>query len=301
MRILVTGSSGMIGSALVPKLEDKCYDVIGLDKDEPKYTHPKKFFQWDLLNDWTEEAKKNLENIDLIIHLAANARVWQLTLDPKGALENATMVHNIFELARTLQIKKVIFASSREVYGNGADCLPISEEVGSQRDCESVYAASKVFGECYCHAYRRCYNIDAQIVRFSNVYGRFDHSDRLIPKVIELMIENKTVELYNGQKLLDFTFLDDAVSGVVALVNDWPNADQGHEWNIASGVAHRLNYVVHYLSCLLKSGSKIIEAPIRPGEVHEYQANIHKMNQRGWYPRFNLQEGLQKAVNYYKN
>jgi len=292
----------MIGSALVKALEDINHAVVAVDKKEPYYTNPKLFVRFDLCEE-PLELKKKLQpenvDIDLIIHLAANARVWDLTQNPQGALENVTTTHNIFEFARICKVQKIIFASSREVYGNDVESFPVSEGASSQRDCESVYAASKIFGESYCFAYNRCFGIDAQIVRFSNVYGKYDHSDRFIPKMIRQLRDNQDVVIFNGEKLLDFTFIDDTVSGVLHLITHWPCADSKREWNIASGKAYKLLYVVERLKQLLHSSSQILLEPTRPGEVCKYQANLKKMNSIGWKPIVELEEGLRKSIEYY--
>lgn len=112
MKILITGSSGTIGSEMVNTFEALGHEVWGLDKRPPQFVTPKHF----ILHDLTKPLE-NLEWFDLIIHLAANARVHDLVIDPQMSLDNISMVFNALEYARKTETPKFIFASSRGVYG----------------------------------------------------------------------------------------------------------------------------------------------------------------------------------------
>lgn len=295
MKILVTGSSGMIGSELVPALEARGHKVWGLDRKDPEFTKLERFIKYDLLSGqplYTQE-----HQFDLIIHLAANARVWELVENPNLALENVVTTHQVYELARQAGVPKVLFASSREIYGNGNE-LPVDETAGSQRSCESPYGASKLFGESYAYAYEKCYNLDTKIMRFSNVYGKYDFSDRFIPKVIKQLKANEEVEIWGANKVLDFTYITDTVDGIIHLVENWDEA-RAKEWNIASGVGFNLSEVAELLRVMLDSKSNIRIGESHPGEVFEYTADINSMKSIGWSPKVGLNEGLKKSIEYY--
>jgi len=299
MKILVTGSSGMIGSELVPALEAAGHFVAGVDKVKPSFTKCENFVQGNLLQTVNDSVRKDSESEwDLIIHLAANARVWELVENPDLALENVITTHNVFEYARKTGAKRVMIASSREVYGNG-NLLPVDEHVGSQRSCESAYSASKIFGESYAWAYEKCYGIDTKIIRFSNVYGKYDFSDRFIPKVIKQLKDNHQVEVWGKNKVLDFTYITDAVDGVIHLVNSWEELGPKKEWNIASGVGYNLVEVAEVLKKMLDSKSNIKVGESHPGEVFEYTADINSMASIGWKPKVGLMDGLKKSIEYY--
>jgi nucleoside-diphosphate-sugar epimerase len=292
MKILITGSSGMIGSELAPMLVEAGHEVHGLDRKEPEFTPLANFIQHDLL-----EPVRLDQSFDLIIHLAANARVWELVENPDLALENVITTHNIFEFARKAGIKKILFASSREVYGNG-NSLPVNESVGSQRKSESSYAASKLFGEAYAWAYTNCYNLDVKIVRFSNVYGKYDYSDRFVPKVIGLLKDNQPVEIWGEGKVLDFTYITDAAQGILHLIKSWDQLED-REWNIAFGRGYSLISVAQALKAEMGSKSEIKILDSHPGEVMEYTADISRITATGWTPKVDLAEGLKRAVEYY--
>ncbi len=301
MRILVTGSSGMIGTALVAALNDAGHDVIGLDIKEPTEKSDTPYILHDLRTPIDEKAAEKLNErpIDFIVHLAANARVYQLVLDPDRALDNIIMTHQIFEFARKNTIPRLLFASSRETYGNGNE-LPVREHVASQRCAESIYTVSKISGEGYCYAYSHCYGIDARVMRYSNVYGRFDLSDRFVPKAIQYLKQGKTFSIYGEGKTLDFTYLDDAVAGTIALIDSWDGpVQQYREYNIASGEQATLYEVAQLIKKLLNSPSDIVVDANLVGEVMNYQADITRLRALGWEPKTKLDDGLNRALEYY--
>lgn len=283
----------MIGSALVEKLDELGCDFDCLDIQPAKY-HT---FRTDLIDLRQQINVTNFAKYDLIIHLAANARVHNLVVDPEKALDNIKMTHNILEFARKIGTKKFMFASSREVYGNTTK--PVREEYGSQRNSQNVYTSSKIAGESYCHAYKECYGIDTVIMRFSNVYGRYDESNRFIPKAISKMLKNESFEIYGENKILDFTYLDDCIHGIVSIISHW-DTSEFNEFNIASGVASRLDEVAHELKRLLKSESDITVGNKLTGELDSFQADIHRIGSVfGWRPQTTLLEGLEKSIEYY--
>ena len=115
--VMVTGSSGTVGTALVQELMKKNYDVIPLDIKHSYWDSQieRKTVFWDLRKPL--DKLKLRKRPDIIIHLASNARVHDLVVDPQKALDNYIMTHNILEFARLRDIKRFVFASSREVYG----------------------------------------------------------------------------------------------------------------------------------------------------------------------------------------
>ena len=292
--ILVTGSSGMIGTALIQKLQQKNYTIYGFDIKKPVIYDGFKYKVVDL----TKPINESLDvTIDLVVHLAAHARVYELVLDPSKALENIVMTHNIFEWCRKKEVKRVLFASSRETYGDQTE-LPIKEDVANQRFSKSIYTTGKICGESYCYSYNHCYNIQCKIMRLSNVYGKYDFSDRFIPKIINQLINNQDVTINGENKTLDFTYLDDCVNGIYTLINKWGTSNFS-EYNIASGTQSKLLDVAKEIKKLLKSKSKIGIGENLTGEVFNYQADISRMKNIGYAPKIKIQDGMQKSIDYY--
>ncbi|MBI4129603.1 NAD-dependent epimerase/dehydratase family protein, partial [Candidatus Peregrinibacteria bacterium] len=154
MRILVTGSSGTIGTRLCEKLLEQGHDVVGIDWKPNKWNA-------DVETITTHLDLRNLDELqttnyplqtDAVIHLAANARVYELVENPGRARDNMLTTFNVLEWARKHGVRKFLFASSRETYGN-AGALAYREEMADFRNCESPYTASKIAGEALIQAY----------------------------------------------------------------------------------------------------------------------------------------------------
>ena len=116
MNILVSGSSGTIGTRLCEKLLEAGHTVVGADWEPCTWNPVIEKLRIDIdLRDATQYEKLP-KNIDMIIHLAANARVYELVEHPERAMDNITDTFNILEFARKNAIKKMMFASSREIH-----------------------------------------------------------------------------------------------------------------------------------------------------------------------------------------
>lgn len=300
-KILITGSSGTVGTRLCEKLLDAEYDVIGIDSRPNKWNPDlnKNTILVDLRNK-EEIFEKIPEDIDLIIHLGANARVYNLVVEPNLARDNFETIFNILEFAREKKIPKFMFASSREVYGNSEELVHPESHI-SVENCESPYTASKISGEAMVHAYRRCYNIDSIIFRFSNVYGMYDDSDRVIPLFIRLCKEGKDLSIYGEDKLLDFTYIDDAVDGVKLCIENFEFC-KNDVYNLAYGDGTTILDTAKIIKKYLNSNSKINLLKNRPGEVVKCITDISKAkNKLGYMPKTTIDEGIQKTIDWYSN
>ena len=191
MRVLVTGSSGQIGTNLALRLLADGHQVFGVDKR---------------LNTWVPDAFPTLlqdlaghypsfrggiggveyPEVDIVVHLAAHAKVHQLVREPHRALENAIMTFNVLEYARAIGLP-LIFSSTREVYGDVHRFEEYAEEAADFAYTESPYSASKITSEAFVYSYARCYGLRYLVFRFSNVYGRYDSDlwrmERVLPLV----------------------------------------------------------------------------------------------------------------------
>ena len=298
-KILITGSSGTIGTRLAETLLAQDYDVVGVDR-EP--------------NTWNDSLNKNTvildlrdkqrvlselpKDVDLVIHLAANARVYNLVIDPSLARDNFETVFNVLEFARQNSIKKFMFSSSREVYGNSEKIIHAEDDVHIDY-CESPYTASKIGGEALVQAYRQCYDMETIIFRFSNVYGMYDKSDRVIPLFIKLCKEGRDLVVYGKEKLLDYTYIDDCVSGVIAALKEFPSIN-GQVYNIAYGKGTSIVDVAHLIQKQVQSKGDVRIEDNRTGEVVRYIADVSKAKQSfGYEPGVPIEEGINKTVDWY--
>lgn len=302
MHVLVTGSSGTIGTRLCERLLEAKHSVSGIDwvknKWQPSINDVTTLI--DMRDKAAVMAFAPKQPIDVIVHLAANARVYELVENPDRALDNFITLFNALELARTLNIKKFIFASSRESYGNiAAD--KYTEDLARVENCESPYTASKIGGEALVEAYTRCYGIDHIIVRFSNVYGMYDDSIRVVPLFIRKCRANEPVVVFGKDKCLDFTYIDDAVSGVMLMLEKFDGAIN-QTINLAYGEGATLLHLADRVKELLKSESEVSVGVPRIGEVIRYVADISKAKKLlGYDPKTPFDRGIELSVEWYTN
>ncbi|MDD5041756.1 MAG: NAD-dependent epimerase/dehydratase family protein [Candidatus Peribacteraceae bacterium] len=298
MKILVTGSSGTIGTRLCERLLEQGYAVAGADWEPNKWQPAveKLTVRVDLRHE--EELKKLPTDIDCVIHLAANARVYELVENPDRARDNMLTTFNALEWARKNGVKRFVFASSRETYGNsGAD--KYREDMVRVENCESPYTASKIAGEALVESYRRCYGMETAIVRFSNVYGMYDDSERVVPLFIRQTKKNEPLVVFGKDKSLDFTYIDDAVQGLLLIIDNFAKAN-GQTINLAFGEAHEILELAELIKKLMQSTSTISATASRTGEVTHYTADISKArNVLGFDPKVPFAEGVKKSVEWY--
>jgi UDP-glucose 4-epimerase len=300
MKVLVTGSSGTIGTRLCEALLARGDTVIGADWLENKWNPEiqKLTVNVDLRDAKAIKANASKLKADVIVHLAANARVYELVEHPDRALDNFITLFNTLEFARTNDIKKFVFASSRESYGNtGAEKL--TEDMVRVENCESPYTASKVGGEALVEAYSRCYGIDHITFRFSNVYGMYDDSVRVVPLFIRLARKNEAMTVFGKDKCLDFTYIDDTVAGIMLGLDNFESA-KNDSYNLAYGEGTTILALAEDVKKLLKSDSKIEMGVARTGEVIRYIADISKAKKTlGYKPKTPFSEGIKKSVEWY--
>ncbi len=234
----------------------------------------------------------------MVIHLAANARVYNLVINPGLARDNFEMLFNILEFCKKHSIQNFLFSSSREVYGNSAVAVHTETEA-DVRACESPYTASKIGGEALVHAYHRCYGINFVITRFSNVYGMYDTSDRVIPLFIRMTQNNQDLVVYGEDKCLDFTYIDDTVAGVIKCIEKFPDI-QNNIFNIACGRSVSLIEVAHLIRDSMNGKNGVIIHDNRTGEVVRSAIDITKAKKNLEYePQVPIEEGVARSISWY--
>lgn len=308
MRILITGSSGQIGTNLGLSLLADGHDVIGVDRRANQWTDRLPTVQHDLATVVTPELATEWLNQQvgappaIVVHLAAHAKVHELTVNPQRSLENVIMTYNILEYCRLHRLP-LILASSRETYGNlPPDNQPVSEDRADHTRAASPYAASKLASEAYVQCYARCYGLPYIIFRFSNVYGRYDNDiermERVTPLFIRKISQHEPIVIYGEHKLLDFTYVDDCVAGVRlgidALTSGKVNAAT---LNLAYGQGHSLIELANLIGEAVGVEPQMSIQPTLVGEVSRYVADLSRARQLlGYEPRTPLAEGIPLAV-----
>lgn len=298
--VLVTGSSGTVGTALCQELIARGYGVIGLDIRHSLWDRQidRKTVFHDLRRPLGRSLPGRRRRPDLIIHLAANARVHDSVINPQLAHDNYLMTYNVLEYARKSGVKRILFSSSREVYGQSAAGRSRRESSTDITRIESPYTASKFAGEALFGAYQVCYDIQPVIVRLSNVYGRYDVSERVIPVFMYHTLRNRPLTVF-GRKSLDFTFTDDCTDGLVRIVERFDKVS-GLTFNISRGRSGTLLQVAQIIKKKLGSSSELTLGQRRTGEISSFVGDISLAKRKlGYRPEVDLEEGIEKNIEWY--
>ncbi len=302
MKILVTGSSGTIGTRLCEKLLAAGHTVVGADWEPCQWKEEVEALRIDVDLRHADELSKLPTDVELIVHLAANARVYELVEHPERAMDNFQDTFNVLEFARKNGIKKLMFASSRETYGNIhlPEGQKYSEDKAHFMTCESPYTASKIGGEALFEAYKRCYKMETIIWRFSNVYGMYDNSVRVVPLYFRQAKNNEPMKVFGRDKCLDFTYIDDCVAGIMLGIDKWDTA-KNDTYNLAYGQGTTILHLAERMKELLGSSSTLDIGEARTGEVTHYIADISKAQRvLGYSPQTPFDRGIEMSVEWYK-
>jgi nucleoside-diphosphate-sugar epimerase len=309
VRVTITGSSGQIGTNLALRLLADGHTVFGIDKRPNPWTDTIPTLLQDLSAPYRDFGggigSVPYPACDIVVHLAANAKVHELVEFPHRAMENIQLTFNVLEYCRANDLP-VIFSSSREVYGDIHRY--ITEETHADFSfTESPYSASKISGEALIYSYARCYGLRYLVFRFSNVYGRYDSDiermERVIPLFIQRMARGAAVTVYGREKVLDFTYVDDCVDGIVRGIERLLAGRVVNETiNLAYGQGNSLVRMAEYVAAALQITPLInVEEAKRRGEVSHYVADLSKAVELLEYqPRVPLEQGIGHAVAWWQ-
>ena len=314
-KILVTGGLGFIGSNLINLLLKKKYKVLNIDKvtyasnfyniKEFKKNKNYKFIRCDLNN-----PKKLKEIITKykpigIFNVAAETHVDRSIDGPKNFINsNIIGTFNILEILRKQKIKiKLIHISTDEVYG---DILRGRSKEDDAYKPSSPYAASKAASDHLVTSYIRTYKVPAIVTNCSNNFGPRQHPEKLIPKIIYNIINNKNLPIYGkGKNSREWIYVEDHCE---ALIKIFRKGKLGEFYNIGSNfnkdnldVAKTLITIAKRKK-LLGKNVKIIFVKDRPGHDMRYAINSNKLKkQLKWKPKVSFMNGLEKTFNWYIN
>ncbi|MCC6357619.1 MAG: NAD-dependent epimerase/dehydratase family protein [Phycisphaerales bacterium] len=304
MRVLITGASGQIGTNLGLGLMARGDEVVGIDKRPNTWTREIKTEIFDLCNAKNGELPVS-GKFDVVVHLAAYAKVFELVEHPNRALENLVMCFSTLEYCRRTKTP-IVFGSSREVYGDIHRHVT-DEEQADFVVAESPYSASKIAGEAYIYSYAECYDLPCLVFRFSNVYGRYDcdaeRMERVIPLFIKKIAGDEPIVVFGREKVLDFTWVDDCVSGVTRGIDALVHGKIHRETiNLAYGQGSTLVDLVNLISLALRKKPNVRYEPARPGEVTRYVADLSKAREKlGYQPETPLTAGVPRSIEWQKS
>ena len=281
------------------------HTVFGVDKRPNQWTGAFRYVIQDLSSPYRDFdagiGAVPYPRADIVVHLAANAKVHELVEHPHRAMENIFVTFNVLEYCRRNRVP-IIFSSSREVYGDIHRYIT-EEEHADFSFTESPYSASKISGEALIYSYARCYGLPYIVFRFSNVYGRFDSDwqrmERVVPLFIRRIAAGEPITVYGAEKVLDFTYVDDCVDGIYRGVERLAEGRVTNQTiNLAYGEGNSLVRLARLIAAELKEEPQMsVEPAKRAGEVTHYVADLTKARELlGYEPTTDLERGVRSAI-----
>ena len=316
-RFLISGGCGFIGTSLISKLlkshtgaQIRVLDNLSVGGKEdlaeacefakvPVDGIPAKegvfLIQGDIRD--IKTCKLVAENVDCIVHLAANTGVGPSVENPRIDMEtNVGGTFNLLESARMNGVPQFVFASS----GAPAGVVdpPIHEEIAPHP--VSPYGSSKLAGEGYCSAYYHTYGINTVALRFGNVYGPGSkHKSSVVAKFIRQALNDEVCEIYgDGTQTRDFIFIDDLIDAILR-ASEFEGG--GETFQIASSAELSLNELIRELQIVFERETgremKVKYGDVRLGDVMRNYADTSKAKGvLGWQARTDLTDGLRRTV-----
>ena len=262
------------------------------------------FHRMDIAREGALEAELSGQGVTKVVHLAAQAGVRHSLENPRAYIHTNVAGHlEILEYCRALpSFEHLVYASSSSVYGGNAK-VPFSE--GDQVDTPvSLYAATKKADELMSYSYAHLYGIPETGLRFFTVYGPWGRPDMAYWLFTKAMLAGKPIRVFNnGEMWRDFTFVDDVVAAVIAVLDHPPtNTPPHHIYNVGNSQPVRLGHVIDVLEKLTGVPAVRQYEPMQPGDVERTFADMTELERDfGFRPAVGIEAGLEKFVAWYRS
>lgn len=321
MRILVTGGAGFIGYHATVALLAAGHAVTAVDDINDYYDPALKqrrlaqfekhaayrFAKADIGDAATLSAAVGTDRFDVILHLAAQAGVRYAVSHPAAYTHSNLVGHaNILEFARHHDgLKHLIYASSSSVYGNDTK-PPFSEEARADKPI-SLYGATKRSCELSSYAYSDLYRLPQTGLRFFTVYGPWGRPDMAYWSFTDAILHSRSIPVFGGGKLLrDFTYIDDIVAALIAIVEKpfaLPEGETPHRlYNLGNSHPESVLDLVGHIERTTNRKAQLEFRDGPPGDVRETYADISRAKSDfGFAPKVSLAEGISRFVKWFRD
>lgn len=305
MRILVTGGAGFIGSHLMADLTNDGFEVIGIDNyNDALYDPALKYKRAEVMNNTVWHCDlKDFNRLDeqftefkpnVVIHLGARAGVRDSYGKERLYIaDNIDGTQNLIDVCKLHEVSRVIYASTSCIYAGSE--LPWREDRVTGMQLNS-YGYTKRTNEMQFLSSE----LNTTGLRFFTVYGPWGRPDMALFQFTKNIIEGKPIQAFNnGNMKRDFTYISDIVAGIKqVLFSDCPPGDI---YNIGRGKQVDL---MHFIKCIGKECGRepIIElAPKHPADTLETWSDTTKLEELGYKPIVNIEQGVESFVRWYKD
>ena len=307
--IFVTGAAGFIGSNFVHYLTERTEeDIVVLDKLTyagdivnlyPLWQH--KVERVDLSDIEQLEPLFKKYNPSAVFHFAAESHVDNSIKDVTPFLyTNVIGTTNLLRCAVDCDLKMFHHISTDEVYGSlGYDDPSFTEE--TPYDPQNPYSASKASSDHFVMAFHNTYGLPVKLTNCSNNYGPRQNVEKLIPKTITNILQGNKIPVYGkGENIRDWIYVEDHCEAIYEVFN---RGKVGEKYNIGGECEVKNIDLIKKLLELLGGSEDLIEyVNDRPGHDLRYSIDNAKIRtELGWVPKYTLEQGLEKTIDWYKN
>ena len=236
---------------------------------------------------------------DYVYHYAAVVGVERTLKNPRLVLDDINGIRNILDLSKNTGVKRVLFSSSSEIYGEPVE-MPQCEDT-TPLNSRLPYAIVKNVAESFCKSYHQEYGLDYTIFRFFNTYGPLQSGDFVISKFVAQALRNEDITIYgNGNQTRTFCYIDDNIDVTEKVVeNDiWVNeiANVGSDVEISM-----IDLAQLIIDVTGSSSNKIHLPPLEEGDMTRRKPDITKMREVLGRDLTFLEDGILKLANLYRN
>ena len=314
--VLVTGAAGFIGMHVCQALLARGDGVLGIDNLNDYYDpalkrarlaqlQRERGFAFERLDISDTQAMQDLfarGGFTRVVHLAAQAGVRYSVTHPHAyAQANLVGFLNVLEGCRARQVEHLVYASSSSVYG-GNTKLPFAEDDAVDHPV-SLYAATKKANELMAHSYNHLYGLPCSGLRFFTVYGPWGRPDMAYWSFTKAILAGEPIAVFNhGRMVRDFTYIDDIVAGVLAVLDRPPADERARVLNIGGHAPVPLMDFIAELQSAIGLSAQLEMKPMQPGDMPATCADVTRLNALlGTAHRFTpLDRGLARFVDWYR-
>lgn len=292
--ILITGSSGFIGTNMTQYFINKGETVIGLDLTSPVANFPKKSFTFHKCDLTDRDAVLNAFkkfSPKFVIHLAFVTHRKEIYSE---FMDDAKITLNMLDAACKQHIERFVLMSSSTVYGLRTVDKPVDEN--EKPNPKGTYGKAKLMAELMAKQYFEAENLPVTIFRGFEIYGPNLTIPSIVRKLLDRAVNKEPMQLYcYGKQKTDFTYVDDLCQAMEIALQD--NRAVGEIFNVGSGKAYTYEEFARAISKFLPSKVELL--PPRQNEHPFYlYSTVEKLKALGFKPKYDVPEGLKRTIDW---
>ena len=304
--VMVAGGAGFVGSAIVRELLRRGSSVVCFDNylhGHPSHvaglSGPVQIVHGDVRDDWTLYKAIRDHRVEYIIDCVGDTFVPTAYLMPQRFFDiNVGGTLHLLRAAQALSIKRMVYVSSTEVYGDVADAKC---HENTPLNPVNTYAVSKAAADRLCHTFHVEHGVPVVIARIFNCYGPRETEPYVIPEIIAQLHRGPRIALGNVKAARDFTFVHDTANALISvLASDVPN---GEAINVGSDTSFSVEWLARALAEIMQvKPLEIVADParFRRRDIQQFRCDNTKLRMyTDWKPTVGIDEGLRMTVDWF--